>query len=134
MVSLSAKQILLFIFCLVRFYYFNHSLKFFLKLAGVLALVGFFTYAIGPYNIVVQVLVLILAIIGCIGAWLAHRILLFFTAIGFIVIACLTIISLILCIVNNCGIAGFIINALLLALFVAIIILSVYIRGKTLAW
>eukprot|EP00029_Vermamoeba_vermiformis_P005219 TRINITY_DN1751_c0_g1_i1.p1 TRINITY_DN1751_c0_g1~~TRINITY_DN1751_c0_g1_i1.p1 ORF type:complete len:134 (-),score=16.55 TRINITY_DN1751_c0_g1_i1:135-503(-) len=119
-VTLSVNQILLFIFCLI---------------AGVLAFVGFFTFQTGyPFSVIVQVLILVFAILGCVGAWLAHRILLFFTAIGFIVVACLTVISLIICIAQTCGLAGYIINAILLGLYIAIIILSVFLRGRSLRW
>lgn len=71
-----------YVYAIIRLY---SSLMLCWQIAGVLAFVGFFTFSSGyPFSVIVQVLILVFAILGCIGAWLAHRILLFFTAIGFV--------------------------------------------------
>jgi len=111
--------ICLFVFCLVL---------------GVLAIVGFALGTFGGFDIFVRIIVLVSAILGCIAAWLRHRVLLFFTMLGFLIAAILTVISFIICLVDGCAVSWWVVWLLMIGCYIVVFIMAFHVRGKSFHW
>jgi hypothetical protein len=91
---------------------------------------GWFPYMRGAIG-------LVLAILGCIGAWKKNPGLLFITALGFLIVGCLAIVELILIIVETHGhlpIGAVVAAALWIAIYIVTAWLAYVLRSRHMRW